>query len=69
MNIDEIKWTQPCGCGGSADPVAEFQYSAGWLRVKKLADGTYAVTKYGHDKRLVSGPADMGEAEFAALIA
>lgn len=69
MIIDEIKWTQPCGCGGSADPVAEFQYSAGWLRVKKLADGTFAVTKFGADKRLAATEAVMSEAEFAALIA
>jgi hypothetical protein len=49
--------------------VAEFQYSGGWLRAKKLDDGTFAVTKFGPDKKLVAAEAVMSEAEFAALIA
>lgn len=67
MNIDEIKWRHPCGCAGCTDPVAEFRYSGGWVRVTRRETG-YTVTQFGHDKRLVSGTVEMTEDEFAALI-
>lgn len=67
MNLDEIKWKHPCGCGDTAHLRAEIQYAGGWLRVTKTADG-YTVMKYGHDKQLVSGPHEMSEAEFVELI-
>lgn len=68
MIIDDIKWRHPCGCGDTAHLRAEFEYSGGWLRVKKTDDG-YSVTKFGHDKQLVSGPHEMTDAEFGELIA
>lgn len=68
MLVKDIVWTHPCGCGDTAHFRAEFQYSKGWLRVKKLEEDLFSVQKFGLDKMPQGEAVEMSYAELEALL-
>lgn len=75
MNLDELKWSHPCGCGDTPDKRAEVKLSGGnALRIKSTAEG-YLVQRFGPQGALNKDESGapiyepISEADLVALLA
>lgn len=57
MELNELNWSHPCGCGDTTDPRAEVKNRNGQFRIKKVGDD-YMVQRFAPNGAALSKDAD-----------